>query len=626
MARQERMPFVGLRLHGHGAATRPMIHRSKGVETSRLVFIFTMGEETMRKHKSFRGPSVALLVLAASSWPGAFSQAVQSQATSSPVQNRPAVATTSTAAKYAVFAFNDLGMHCYDGDFSVFSLLPPFNVFHAQVIKKGLRPKILDDKNCRLFYSSVVDPSGSINTTSEGKTNFWEFILPLYGVNQPLDAGILGALMPGPGNMPQPMGAYDPAHHWFTAAGVPFTCVDDDGLINPYPMVRVKAVAVKGRKSLGALDIVVPNSNEMNCLSCHVTGQDGASDWHAQTYNVQFCQNPDQVIQYRENILLLHDGINGTRLYNTYTDGQPVLCAGCHYSRALDLNQTGPNTTQASHLYLSHAIHSHHGMTLDHQLPGADNPPILSEDGAASCYNCHPGGTTNCLRGVMSAQQIVCQDCHGGLLALGGVFPLAGGTTREPWADLPKCQSCHTGDAVDNLDGDIVCQVAYDPEDSAATPIEALNDRFAENPGQLYRNSNAHWGVACESCHGSPHAEWPAQVPTANDNVTPLEIQRHGGPVAECDACHDPRLAASMGGPHGMHNVNSRTWMNGHMWFYWRNADSCRACHGLALEGTNLARVAADRILSKSWFGRNKIAITQGTAVSCAMCHGSRYH
>jgi hypothetical protein len=32
---------------------------------------------------------------------------------------------------YQVFAFNDLGMHCYDGDFSVFSLLPPFNVIHS---------------------------------------------------------------------------------------------------------------------------------------------------------------------------------------------------------------------------------------------------------------------------------------------------------------------------------------------------------------------------------------------------------------------------------------------------------------------------------------------------------------
>ncbi len=28
-------------------------------------------------------------------------------------------------------------MHCFDSDFSVFSLLPPFNVIHARSFKKG---------------------------------------------------------------------------------------------------------------------------------------------------------------------------------------------------------------------------------------------------------------------------------------------------------------------------------------------------------------------------------------------------------------------------------------------------------------------------------------------------------
>jgi hypothetical protein len=47
-----------------------------------------------------------------------------------------------------VFAFNDLGMHCLDKDFSVFSILPPFNVLHAQVVRKGVsgsKPQILND-------------------------------------------------------------------------------------------------------------------------------------------------------------------------------------------------------------------------------------------------------------------------------------------------------------------------------------------------------------------------------------------------------------------------------------------------------------------------------------------------
>ena len=33
-------------------------------------------------------------------------------------------ASAATAPSYKVFSFNDLGMHCYDKDFSVFSILP----------------------------------------------------------------------------------------------------------------------------------------------------------------------------------------------------------------------------------------------------------------------------------------------------------------------------------------------------------------------------------------------------------------------------------------------------------------------------------------------------------------------
>jgi hypothetical protein len=44
-------------------------------------------------------------------------------------------------------AWNDVGMHCMDGnDFSVFSVLPPYNNLHAQ----------LKDKNGRLITSGVT--------------------------------------------------------------------------------------------------------------------------------------------------------------------------------------------------------------------------------------------------------------------------------------------------------------------------------------------------------------------------------------------------------------------------------------------------------------------------------------
>ena len=43
---------------------------------------------------------------------------------------RPAAA----APGYAIVGWNNLGMHCMDGDYSVFSLLPPYNTIHAQLV------------------------------------------------------------------------------------------------------------------------------------------------------------------------------------------------------------------------------------------------------------------------------------------------------------------------------------------------------------------------------------------------------------------------------------------------------------------------------------------------------------
>ena len=35
---------------------------------------------------------------------------------------------------WKVIAWNNLGMHCMDADFSVFAILPPYNTIQAQVI------------------------------------------------------------------------------------------------------------------------------------------------------------------------------------------------------------------------------------------------------------------------------------------------------------------------------------------------------------------------------------------------------------------------------------------------------------------------------------------------------------
>ncbi len=62
-------------------------------------------------------------------------------------------------AGYTVFAINDLGMHCGDFDTRISSILPPFNVLHAQVIQKGSEPTILgEDDGISVIYSASSNP------------------------------------------------------------------------------------------------------------------------------------------------------------------------------------------------------------------------------------------------------------------------------------------------------------------------------------------------------------------------------------------------------------------------------------------------------------------------------------
>ena len=436
--------------------------------------------------------------------------------------------STPLSGTFQTFAVNDLGMHCYDPDFSVFSILPVYNVVHAQVIQQGSTPKIMG-ATVDVKYIARADASGSINTTSSGKTNFWTYVASLFGTNPPVDTGLMGEKMPGATNQPQPFSWEGGTMNTFVAAGIPITAYDDNKKLNSYPLMNVQAMDPSNGKVLSSLPTVVPISNEMACNVCHNTGNAGAK-----LSGINWSQNPDPAIQFRENILLLHDYRNNTNLFSS----QPVLCASCHYSPALDLQNTGPVGDQVGKKTMSAAIHGYHSTRITTTPPSGD-----------ACYYCHPGETTKCDRGAMATAGLICMDCHGTMTAVGQA-------TRKPWTDLPKCQSCHTGDAANHLGSQIIRRSAYSDSPNMATPIVATNKIFAEQDNTLYRNSVGHHGVACESCHGSTHAEWPTSQ--ANDNLTATTIQGHDGMITECTACHGTGQALTTnGGPHGLHNVNS---------------------------------------------------------------------
>lgn len=702
-----------------------------------------------------------------------------------PAQEQPIV----TDPSYQVVAINDLGMHCGDLDTRISSILPPFNVLHAQVVERGLNgnmPRVMNEGEVTLTYSAASNPNDpalaySPILSKDGslyKTNFWDIALQAYAPFYPpgildlfyssnpddnvdiglpvpdverlyLEDGTLHAgqqAMPGIANPNDPQVfeehigtlpffinfpfGYTADVNWFEAAGIPISVYDDSGRENPYPLMRVQA-EVNGN-IVASVDTVVPISGEAECQRCHASADDGGNGSATQrlindgislaiSIDDPAANVPnDASVEWASdiNILRLHDLKHGTILDQGYDSEtgratNPVVCQTCHYTPALDLAQVGPKgeendpanangRDQVKHRSMSNVMHRHHGSVTDtngnklfpEMPPAVDaqgnkrSPQVTKQILEQTCYSCHPGRKTECMRGAMANGGLVCQDCHGNMEQVGndfsnGVSPSTPGafilaadfyhnpaTPRVPWANEPGCGSCHTGGATENLSAD--ANVLVNPVDSAgnvdgirlaqafrtndtkATPIVPVNKQFAEdvvaegaaadgNP-KLYRVSTGHADLFCESCHGATHAEWPNANPYANDNKTAEQIQGHSGTITECIVCHDSEFNIEdfkrdmtnkgvMQGPHGMHPVDSAMWNEKHKEVSNLNKEACQACHGPDLKGTVLSRTAADRdVRCKSKKGslpgcaadQERTIIPKGTPVGCGMCHAQK--
>lgn len=520
-----------------------------------------------------------------------------------------------SAASHALLGWNDLGMHCMDADFSVFSLLPPYNTIHAQLIVQGRL--VTAAGNVRVTYEALADAAGSANRTSAAKTDFWRhakaLYLPLAAPDLAPDIGLAGFAMPGAANTPQVL-RFDAAEGWFSAEGIPITPLDDAGHRNPYPLMRLVARDTTTGNVLASTDIVLPVSDEMDCRACHASGtvaMPGAG----------WAWDCDPQHDYRRNILQVHDELNlgsphyikalkevgyDTRgLQATARLSGPILCARCHASNAL------PGSGQPGIPPLTRAIHAWHAEITDPDT----GKPLKDDATRAACYRCHPGSETRCLRGAMGSavaadgtRAMDCQSCHGSMDKVGA----AG---RRGWLDEPACQNCHTGTAVNNS-GAIRFTSAFDDTGSlraAADPTFATDADVPVAGASLFRFSRGHGGLYCSACHGSPHAEFPSTE--ANDNVYSQKLQGHAGMIAECSACHTTMPTAASGGPHGLHPIGS-SWISGHK-NPGKTSSNCRPCHGADLRGTVLSRTLANRTFSafgtKNWW--------RGFQVGCYNCH-----
>ncbi len=431
--------------------------------------------------------SCAILLIAVVA--GSFVLASLSQPAGAATKSSTRIMRTTTAdQQYVVMSWNNLGMHCYNPDFSNLAILPPYNTLLAQVVKRGDPPQIVTS-GVNVTYD-FPDNTWSVDRRGRpNKTNFWQYVEPLFGVALPPNIGLAGKGLTG---------TMDPATDgkYYVAEGIPLTEIRDRDAVTmkPYPFQKAE-VKVKDpvtSTKLASLTVVAPVSTELNCVMCHADTADATT---------RYAPDVQPTGKVETNILTIHDYLNKDN-YTIYLagrpdllaktplmDNQPVLCASCHGDNALGTPMVGQINN------LSNAMHGHHNPVL---------VPDITPD-TAGCYNCHPGPKTQCLRDTMSQNfSLQCTDCHGDITKVA--------QNTEPWLNEPKCGSagCHG---------------------------EAYN-----TTQPLYRMSTGHGGIYCEACHDSTHAIAVSREP--NDAIKFLQLQGHKGTLSDCTVCHATKPTA----------------------------------------------------------------------------------
>jgi hypothetical protein len=340
------------------------------------------------------------------------------------------------ATNYRILAWNDLGMHCYNQDFTDLAVLPPYNTLWAQVVLAGDPPQLVTS-GIQVTYVFTD------NTYSVGKTNFWSYAQQLFGLSSPLpdNIGLKGKGLSG---------TMDLVGDHFVAEGIPLTEFSDSAptVSAPYQVALITVKDINTQAILAQARVVVPVSTEMHCDNCHSdTGDATVSGGITPTGKVE------------TNILALHDKLQMANYPEGHTgplmSRRPVLCAECHSSNALG----APGV--AGVMSLSNAMHSRHKGLAD-----------ITPD-TQGCYNCHPGPATRCLRDVMSQKYgMTCLSCHGDI---GQVA-----TNPNPWLNEPRCDTCHGENARQNQalyrhsigHSGIYCEACHDSTHAIATSRE----------------------------------------------------------------------------------------------------------------------------------------------------------
>ncbi len=363
----------------------------------------------------------------------------------------------ASGMNYVILAWNDLGMHCDQNEYSYFGILPPFNTLHAQVFRRG-------GEGAQLMTSGItVSYTFPKKTNSALHTNFWAYA-PQFGWSVPTNVGITGT--PISGDM-----TLDSKGLSWQAVGIPITPYDDDGTWDPFG-TAVLTVKDSSGNVLQTVNVVAPVSTEMMCSNCHGT------------------TNPQL------DILQKHDALSGTSLVSDQSKGVVHMCSECHSDNALGM----PGKTGVESLSL--AMHNFHKDKMNTTTTAANTNP--------ACYNCHPGPKTQCLRGIMFRAGKTCTDCHGDMNGM--TTSIQNG--RQPWVQEPKCGSCHDASHAENsntlyrdsvltnapesMGGKIYCEACHN---GAHAELTTANPADPTIP-QKFQGDN-YWIWNCKVCHSS---------------------------------------------------------------------------------------------------------------------------
>jgi hypothetical protein len=368
-------------------------------------------------------------------------------------------------------------------------------------------------------------------------------------------------------------------------------------------------------QTIATATVVLNVSDDISCKNCHAPNTNSAAmpsgGWinnpsytADQKVKLNILKKHDDLTQIPASVIsaVQTEGFNyQSSLYATALNGgalgNPVVCTTCHSNSIFIAG--GLKSGVAGVEPMTAAVHKRHAsVTLPGSTTTLDN--MIGGTGMTSgCYQCHPGPTTQCQRGVMTgtipgSTAATCYTCHGNVSRVGA-------STRTGWLDLPSCQMCHQNGTT--------YTTTFTTTDIGPAGIQRISTdaTFASNPNtpssgfSLYRFSTGHGGVNCTGCHGAQHAEYPTNQP--NDQVYSVNLQGYAGRITECSVCHGTSFATSAnGGPHGMHTVGS-AWVGAHPSAVSAlGTASCAYCHGSDFRGTSLSRIMTTKTLAGHTF------------------------